>query len=98
MTRVIILHECIDPDDAAGRSYKEVNLEKKHNIPIGSLVEFRGGCRLWVVYHGRDCDGTPLYCMSIDREDTEMPDPMRYPYGWISGFSEDSLTVIKEPE
>lgn len=40
---------------------KEVNAEKIHKIPIGALVEIKTGVRLFVVYHGRDCDQTPLY-------------------------------------
>jgi len=58
-----------------GKTVKENNLEIKHNIPIGSLVEVKydewggdGSCikihaRLWVVKHTRDCDGEPLYSL-----------------------------------
>ena len=63
-----------------GRTIKENNLDKPHNIPIGTLVEVKydewcgnGAClkvhaRLWVVKHTRDCDGTPLYTLSKRRE------------------------------
>ena len=59
-----------------GKTIQENNLEKTHDIPLGSLVEIKyslwhgdGACekihtRLWVVRHDRDCDGTPLYSLS----------------------------------
>lgn len=64
-----------------GKTIEQNNLEKKHNIPIGTLVEVKydewfgdGACqkvhaRLWVVSHDRDCDGTPLYTLSSHRGD-----------------------------
>lgn len=55
-----------DPDDPQGRSYREVNAAKVHRYPIGALVEFNHGPRLWVVHHGRDCDQTPLYSLSFN--------------------------------
>lgn len=62
-----------------GKTIKDNNLEKVHDIPIGSLVEVIfdkwygwGACekshaRLWVVSHDRDFDGTPLYSLSQNR-------------------------------
>lgn len=59
-----------------GKTIFENNMEQKHNIPLGALVEVTydnwhgdGACekvhaRLWVVHRGRDCDGTPLYWLS----------------------------------
>lgn len=59
-----------------GKTIRENNLEKQHNIPLGALVEVKynkwhggGACskihaRLWVVKCSRDCDGTPLYWLS----------------------------------
>jgi len=59
-----------------GRTIRENNLEIEHNIPVGTLVNveyednFEGGAyrkikaHLWIVYQGRDCDGTPLYWVS----------------------------------
>ncbi len=59
-----------------GNTIRENNMEKKHNIPLGSIVEvemvydvsigditqsLKGTIKLYVVSHGRDCDGTPLY-------------------------------------
>ena len=62
-----------------GKTIEQNNLTKKHNIPVGALVEFKishwhggGACekihaRLWIVSHDRDCDGTPLYTLSRNR-------------------------------
>lgn len=59
-----------------GKTIRENNLARSHNIPIGTLVEVKydtwegdGAClkvhaRLWVISHDRDCDGTPLYSLS----------------------------------
>jgi hypothetical protein len=70
--KVVFMHEIRGED---GKTDEERNMEKRHNIPIGSLVEVKlgewhgeGACektiaRLWVVAHDRDCDGTPLYSL-----------------------------------
>jgi hypothetical protein len=60
--------------EANGKTVRQNNLEKKHNIPLGSIVEITYndsdeeqntfGLRLFVVDHARDCDGTPLYTLS----------------------------------
>ena len=59
-----------------GKTVKENNLERVHNVPVGSLVEITyeseyeepservKGLRLFVVKHSRDCDGSPLYALS----------------------------------
>ena len=84
---------------ADGKTIKEHNLELKHNIPIGALVEVKydewfggGACtkvhaRLFVSRHSRDCDGTPLYSIG----------PCRWNGDWQShGHDEDALTVIEQ--
>lgn len=62
-----------------GKTIRENNLEKQHDLPVGTLVEVKydefhgdGACskvhaRLWVALQGRDCDGTPLYWLSPDK-------------------------------
>ena len=63
-----------------GLTVKENNQKKIHNIPIGTLVEIiyddrcdgeeenpTFGCRLFVVAHHHDCDGTPLYELSFNK-------------------------------
>ncbi len=60
-----------------GKTYRQENSEKTHNIPLGALVEKLKyndktrqyeddphGLRLYVVQQVRDCDQTPLYCLS----------------------------------
>ena len=61
-----------------GKSIKENNMEIKHDIPLGTIVEIitwdkesqekYGGLRLFVVECDRDCDNTPLYGLSWDIE------------------------------
>jgi hypothetical protein len=58
--------------DENGVTDKDRNLEVQHRIPLGTMVEVdlkecdEHGCRLFVVSHGRDCDGTPLYGLSFN--------------------------------
>ncbi len=75
-----ILVNFADIIEENGKTIRENNLEKTHDIPIGTLVEVKfdewhgnGACekthaRLWVVSHDRDCDGTPLYSLSPFKE------------------------------
>jgi hypothetical protein len=93
-----------------GKTIRENNMERKHNIPIDTLVEVRydnwfddGACekvhaRLWVVEQGRDCDGTPLYSLCEEKSDV-IPELQQY-FGKFAvkirhGFSEESLTVVE---
>lgn len=76
MTRVTFVSETVEQN---GKTIKQNNLEKKHNIQLGTLVEItcddslcdeedqHNGLRLFVVEHTRDCDGTPLYGLSFDK-------------------------------
>jgi len=54
-----------------GLTIRENNMKTEHKIPLGSLVEVNipyieeHGVRLFVVSHERDCDGTPLYTLSL---------------------------------
>ena len=88
---------------------RENNTAKGHNIPVGTLVEVKyttwhgnGACstghaRLWVIWHTRDCDGTPLYGLGAN------PDPAAYEGGLAEcamqglegGFAEDALTPVE---
>ncbi|GAF85670.1 unnamed protein product [marine sediment metagenome] len=86
-----------------GKTIKENNLELKHNISIGTLVEVKydewygdGACekvhaRLFIVAHGRDCDGTPLYSLCHHKTISQ--------YNKISikiGFTESDLKIIEQ--
>lgn len=95
-----------DPDDPQGRTYREVNNAKAHAIPLGALVEIThdpegpspmDGARLFVVMHGRDCDGTPLYELCADPQDNVQENPRFRNAKWHGGYSEGSLTVIRMP-
>lgn len=97
-------------DDSTGKTYREKNLEKGHNIPLGTLVEVDfddsgledpvKGLRLYVVEHSRDCDGTPLYSLCHTKKWSEnmMGKEFHMFARWMlsTGYSEDSLKIIKE--
>ncbi len=92
------IHNFIDPNDPDGRSYKQINAEKEHQIPIGSLVEdIETGIRMFVVLHTRDCDMTPLYWLAPDKDDTERDYPNFANRKWDGGYPESSLVVIRKP-
>lgn len=61
---IVQICDLIDPDDADGRSYREVNAAKNHLHSVGALVQLDNGVRLYVVDLCRDCDSTPLYKLS----------------------------------
>jgi hypothetical protein len=103
MNTFVMLSDCVDPSDPQGRTYREINAAKTHGIPIGALVEIghldypspMDGARLFVVAHNRDCDGTPLYALCADPEDTIVQRKGFANDKWHHGYSEDSLTVIR---
>ena len=76
MTKITFVSETVEQN---GKTIKQNNLEKKHNIELGTLVEItsddslhdeedqHNGLRLFVVQHTRDCDGTPLYSLSFNK-------------------------------
>jgi len=84
-----------DPNDQDGRSYREVNNATSHKRKIGDLVEMLTGVRLFVVSLNRDCDGTPLYCLSPYKNDTEVERKGFRNPSWISGYGEEGLRYIK---
>ena len=106
MAILINVADMIARDDPQGRTYRQINEAKTHGIPVGTLVEIigdeseRGGVRLFVVAHHRDCDGTPLYAMAWDT-DIDITDPSN-PRLWgnkiLHGYPEDSIVVIYKGE
>jgi len=104
---IINIADMVNPD--SGKTYREENNELVHNIPLGSLVETdfndeylespKSGLRLFVVSHDRDCDGTPLYSLSFQKDWT----PEKYDFlskfsrrlMVDSGYGENSLKLIK---
>jgi hypothetical protein len=85
MSNFINIADLTDPEDYEGRTYREVNMLKPHKISIGSLVELESGARLFVSKLTRDCDGTPLYTLTVNDDS----------YFKINGCCEDHLKVIK---
>ncbi len=58
-----------DPSDPEGRTWREINAAKKHKYAIGDLVELDSGARLFIADLTRDCDQTPLYTLTHDKDD-----------------------------
>lgn len=100
----------------SGKTIRQENMELQHTIPLYTLVELDydnyakyGGLRLFVAYHGRDCDGTPLYYLTHTADcigykpgrpgdDASEEDRMRYMFrrgAYRGGFGEHSLTIIR---
>ena len=100
MTTFIMIHDLVDPGDPQGRSYKQVNADRQHAIPIGALVEIELGVRLFVVALARDCDMTPLYtlspyCPAEEEWRSQGSLNEHYYHGRrLYGYGEESLTVI----
>lgn len=95
MPVIINVADMKDPDDPQGRSYREVNHSKNHALEVGQLVELEDGARLWIVGHSRDCDGTPLYILCHDRDDTVRGEGIFANPKWVGGWDEESLTVVE---
>jgi hypothetical protein len=99
--RVNVLHCFYNKIEKNGKSIKENNLEKKHIIPIGTLIEIVSlsdymGVRLYVVSHKRDCDGTPLYYLSYDKTDAAQENNLFANVSWLGGFSDRCLKIINQ--
>jgi len=76
MTRIVMVSDFVEEN---GKTIRENNLERIHNVPLGAVVSYqaevfsdskpckvnlKGRCTLLVVGHMRDCDGSPLYVLS----------------------------------
>lgn len=93
---LMLIHDLTNPE--TGRTTKEDNLAIPHSIPVGTLVEIVpwdeeserefGGVRVFVAEHTRDCDGTPLYTLSVRNPlHTPRPHLLRMEHG----FSEEAV-------
>lgn len=72
-TVIINVADIIDPDDPAGRTYRQINAQRKHRFPIGALLEIaETGTRAFVVRQTRDCDQTPMYSLCLDPDDESL--------------------------
>lgn len=93
---MIIAHNL--PSNEPGKTWKELNMEKQHKYPLGALVEINygeaKGARLFVVCHTRDCDGTPLYILSHERNAMEEENEFIRIGNCHGGYGEDSLDEV----
>jgi hypothetical protein len=70
MSNVQLVSEIIESN---GKTIRQNNMQEQHTIELGTLVEIEApyldenGLRVFVVEHNRDCDGTPLYLLSANR-------------------------------
>ena len=100
MAAIQMVHDL--PSDVPGKTWKEKNFETIHNIPLWTLVEIdyegssNNGVRLLVCKHTRDCDGTPLYSLTWDRDYYDQFVNNQYATVSTNGYSEESLKVILE--
>lgn len=90
MVTIFNVADLTDPNDPQGRTYRQVNAEKTHAIPLGALVELETGERLRVMMHTRDCDQTPLYSLGVSGDDEDEIGRMK----WHHGYCDESLTVV----
>lgn len=83
-----------DPNDAQSRSYREVNNSTQHKFNIGEFVEIDDGVRMYIAMQNRDCDGTPLYCLTPFKNDYSPRIEGYRNTGWISGLCEDDMQLV----
>ena len=93
-TTILNVADIVEPN---GKTWRENNLELMHKIPLGTLVEINCDyhaehmMRSYVVKHGRDCDGSPLYVLGKKRECYEPYERDFYDHG---GWGEESLISV----
>ena len=73
---------------------RQMNAAKQHSIAVGTLVELEDGVRMWVVAQRRDCDQTPLYELSPDKDDTAVEREGFRNRSWHGGYPEYALMPI----
>lgn len=104
--------------EANGHTWRENRLALPHNIPLKALVEveieklfanntsLKGVVQMYVIWHGRDCDGSPLYWLGTDPAGADRWPPdgstftsimlYRSEYGVDGGYNEEQLHVVAE--
>jgi len=82
-----------DPNDAQGRTYRQINNATVHKHGIGVLVQLESGVRLFIAEQTRDCDGTPLYTLTSEHRDDGYPLNTLF---WKRGFSEEMMKACNE--
>lgn len=103
-----------------GKTVRENNLQIPHKIPLKTFVEINldynesHGCRGFVVDYQRDCDGEPLYGISIDPSDAdnianmqnEVDNHSPEAEAWLrlarsrvnGGWSSSCLIILRKPD
>jgi hypothetical protein len=95
MREIIIVADLVDPKDKEGRTYREINNATKHQYEVGQLIEIKNGVRMFIAKQTRDCDGTPLYSLTAEREIDEALFNERL---WLHGYDEESMRLITPPD
>lgn len=108
MDKVKFINVADITDNTTGKTFRQLNKEKKHKYKVGDLVEIIGwesdcdydGMRLYIIGCTRDCDETPLYVlgskgMDLYQKGFGLEEKMCYNFNSFSGFSEDNLKLIK---
>lgn len=100
MTILVNIADLPDPDDPQGRTYRQVNAERKHEFEVGSLIEdTETGVRVFVVEQTRDCDMSPLYSVAMRYDPSTKPsdiDRLRWSRGWSADYG--NLKLVRRPE
>jgi len=66
-----------DMIEANGKSVRENNQMLQHTIPCGAIVrEVNSGLVCYVATQDRDCDGTPVYGLTIRPEMVNATEPL----------------------
>lgn len=108
--------------ESNGKTIKQNNMAIAHKFNLGDLVEIditlfkeregclvdlKGKCKLYVVMQGRDCDGTPLYCLAdipvIYPKDAKILSHEQTAYESVAefckhGYSEDNMKLVGKAE
>lgn len=93
MVQIINIADVKDLDDPKGRTYRQVNNARTHRFGLGVLVELENGVRLFTAKHARDCDGTPLYCLTPESREPGDDFPLNELL-WVHGHSEDGMKAV----
>jgi len=83
-----------------------MNVNTNHTIAIGTLVGVdlsyseQHGVRGFIVEHTRDCDGTPLYAISLmppnDALELKRLDERVYRFAVSDGWTAECLKILQE--
>ena len=87
--------DIVDSNDPQGRTYREINNATEHKFSVGQLVAMENGVRLFIAKQTRDCDGTPLYCLTPKENDFTQYREGFANSNWLNGYCCESLKAVK---